>query len=125
MISLIFAFIAPSTPGLPVEYSPYLFFTDLNGGYTSPCAVAMPNTDSLQTAVSSWCDSPTSAEATYGDIGGWNTSGVESFANLFYYDTEDSGICSSGQTFNADISGWDVSRVTSMVESKSGGDRCQ
>ena len=100
-----------------------LFFTNPNCGCISPYTVDITDTASLQTAASLWCDSPTSAEATYGDIGGWNTGGVESFEKTFYYYATNGGICSSGQTFNADISGWDVSGVTTLSKSKSGGGR--
>ena len=40
-------------------------------------------------------------EATYGEIGTWNTGQVTSMNSLFY------SYCSTKSTFNADISNWD------------------
>jgi surface protein len=74
---------------------------------------------SLQTAVSLWCDSLSSAEATYGDIKLWDTSKVEGMEILFGQSWDGvEGHCSTNTNFNADISGWDTSRVTSLSQSK-------
>ena len=87
----------------------------------SASTVEITDEASLQTAVASWCNNPTSAEATYGHIRAWNTGSVTSTHKLFYYYTGNGGHCSSGQSFNGDVSGWDVSSVTSMSSGKSGG----
>jgi len=44
---------------------------------------AITSTSDLQTAVSAWCSSSASASETYGDIPGWDISGVTSLRNLF------------------------------------------
>ena len=88
------------------------------------------DTASLQTAVSSFCNAPTSAEANYGAIHSWITTGVTSLEGLFAgtAGTEESGYwdgsgwraghCSSFATFNDNIGGWDVSNVVNMLGSK-------
>ena len=62
-------------------------------------------TDSnFQTAVNLWFSDEANANATYGHISDWNTSGVTNMANAF----------KDRSTFNEDISGWDVSSVTNL-----------
>ena len=61
---------------------------------------------SIRTAVAAWLSDAAAAEATYGHISTWDTSGVTDMSELF----EDA----SG--FNDDIGPWDTSGVTSMVE---------
>ena len=79
---------------------------------------AITDSASLQTAVTAWCSNATSAEATYGHISDWDTSGVEDMSRLFSrYDSSwnDGGAyCSTYDTFNDDISQWNVSSVTDM-----------
>jgi surface protein len=60
--------------------------------------------DSIHTAVDAWLADPTAAEATYGHISTWDTSGVTSMRNLFHMK----------RTFNEDIGAWDTSGVTTM-----------
>ena len=83
---------------------------DLTRGLTSPYGSSNPYVMSgngeLQTAVGLYCSDQAAAEATYGDIGTWNTGQVTSMAGLFgpsWY----GGVCSTFTTFNADISNWD------------------
>ena len=80
---------------------------------------AITDSASLQTAVTAWCSNATSAEATYGHISDWDTSGVEDMSRLFSrYDSDwnDGGAyCSTYDTFNDDISQWNVSRVETMA----------
>ena len=69
--------------------------------------------------MTAWCSDPVTAEATYGHISDWDTSGVEDMSYLFsQYDSswnDDGGAyCSTYDTFNDDISQWNVSRVESM-----------
>ena len=59
---------------------------------------------SIRTAVPKWLDNPTVAEAEYGHISTWDTSGVTDMSELF----EDAS------SFNEDISAWDTSSVTTM-----------
>ena len=70
--------------------------------------------DSLRTAVAAWSDDRAAAEATYGHISTWDTSGVADMAGLFCASPD---YCSStnfagAADFNDDISGWDTSVVT-------------
>ena len=85
---------------------------------------AITDSASLQTAVTAWCSDATSAEATYGHISDWDTSGVEDMSFLFgttgeLFEQDDGSwapgpgqYCSSYRTFNEDISKWNVSSVT-------------
>jgi len=57
----------------------------------------------LRTAVTAWCSNPTTAAITYGDISIWDVSMVGDMAELF------NSYCGSKETFNADVSSWDVS----------------
>jgi surface protein len=75
-------------------------------------------TDSnIYTAVAEWLSDATAAEATYGHISTWQTSGVTDMSYLFCADTDSSsGLCNAGAaSFNEDISGWDTSEVTDMA----------
>ena len=60
----------------------------------------------LETAVRQYDANSTDAVAKYGPIAGWNVSAITDISGLFY------GL----NNFNADISSWDTSRVTSMRE---------
>ena len=65
-----------------------------------------------------WCSDPTTAAATYGDISGWDTSGVtDGFKGLFTRFAWGSCTvyCSIASTFNGDISNWDTSSATTMA----------
>jgi surface protein len=68
---------------------------------------AMSDT-TIQAAVAAWCSDSANATTTYGHIKYWDTSGVTSLNSLFY------SYCSTKSSFNEDISGWNVSRVTDM-----------
>ena len=62
-------------------------------------------TDStIRTAVQTWLYNPSYAEAAYGHISTWDTSGVTYMSSLFY----------EASAFNEDISAWDTSGVTAM-----------
>ena len=89
---------------------------DLTRGLTSPYGSSNPYVMSgngeLQTAVGLYCSDQAAAEATYGVIGTWNTGQVTSMAYLFSrYDSDLNDVggvyCSTYDTFDADISGWD------------------
>jgi surface protein len=60
--------------------------------------------EDIQEAVNLWCDDQDAAEAQYGHISKWDTSGVTNMVKLFL----------DCNNFNDDISGWDVSNVTDM-----------
>jgi hypothetical protein len=60
------------------------------------------------TAAIAWVIDPTTATATYGPIGDWNTAAVTSVANLFYPSN------TARPTFNGDISKWNVASVSNM-----------
>jgi len=73
---------------------------------------------SIRDAVAAWLSDETAAEATYGHISTWETSGVTDMAMLFC--RLGASISSSpcvlpeSSYFNDDISAWDTSAVTSM-----------
>ena len=73
-------------------------------------------TATLRTAVTDWCDDSTTAEATYGHISTWDTSGVTDMSCLFNGNPYGgrSVYCSTAQSFNEDIGSWDTSSVTTM-----------
>jgi len=64
----------------------------------------------LQIAVSAWCDDPIIAASTYGDISEWEISTVSSLASLF------STWCGNVTTFNQPLEAWDLSSVTTLIE---------
>ena len=75
-------------------------------------------TDSnIETAVDAWLADATAAEAIYGHISTWDTSGVTDMSWLFY-DThvwvQESAGCTGACLFNDDISAWDTSGVKKM-----------
>ena len=61
---------------------------------------------SLQTAVEAYNANPTTATKTYGPIAGCDVSMITDMYRLFYGLTN----------FNADISSWDTSKVTTMFQ---------
>jgi len=60
--------------------------------------------DSLQTALQAFEANPTAATEMYGSIAGWDVLMITDMSWLF----------SDLTNFNADISSWDTSKVTSM-----------
>ena len=67
-------------------------------------------TDSnIGTAVRAWLSNSASAEATYGHISTWDTSGVTDMEYLFSTSRN-----SAASSFNDDIGAWDTSGVTTM-----------
>ena len=65
------------------------------------CSFQPETRDELKTAVNMWIDDNDNATSTYGDINTWDTSLITDMSYLFYYE----------QTFNDNISNWDVSSV--------------
>ncbi len=81
-----------------------------------------PLTDSnIKTAAQVWVSNQASASLTYGPVHMWDLSQVTSSANIWCgYDAANCGSAYVAmQSFNSDISTWDVSKVTSMYYSKS------
>ena len=77
----------------------------------APAAAGYVMTDSnIRTAVDAWFSDATAAEATYGHISTWETSGVTDMFALFR----------NKGSFNEDISAWKTSGVTDMSELFSG-----
>ena len=67
----------------------------------------------IYTARDAWLSNPTAAEATYGHISTWDTSGVTDMSYLFCGSSFND--CNTAATsFNEDISAWDTSGVTRM-----------
>ena len=87
---------------------------DLTRGLTSPYGSSNPyvmeDNGELQGAVGEWCSDEAAAEATYGHISTWNTGKVTDMSYLFgrrYEGGQWVSYCSTYDTFDADISGWD------------------
>jgi len=68
--------------------------------------------DSIKTAVAAWLSNPTAAEAAYGHISTWDTSGVTNMALLFCASGPDCNTAAA--SFNEDIGAWDTSGVKTM-----------
>lgn len=74
-----------------------------------PVVAGVPLTNAnFYTAIDLWFTNQAQAEATYGLIGNWNTTAVTNMQNAFKV----AGVITNN--FNEDISGWDVSNVTSI-----------
>ena len=72
--------------------------------------------DSIKTAVALWLSDSAAAEAAYGHISTWDTSGVTDMSYLFCA-TRSFILCNTAAaSFNEDISAWDTSGVTSMYK---------
>ena len=81
-------------------------------------AAAFADKAALQTALHLWAQNESDANATYGHISSWDVTAVTDFSYLFcassYSWDAVHGCNASMQTFNADVSRWDVSRVESL-----------
>jgi hypothetical protein len=62
------------------------------------------------TAATAWATDPTTAGATYGNIGDWDVSAVSNMYQLFY----------SKSTLNDDIGKWNVASVSNMLHLRHG-----
>jgi len=89
---------------------PYSFEFIPGYGQYGVCLFTPMDRDVLITAVDMNCATPNVATTTYGDISTWNTGLVTDMSSLF---GANRGFqCSS--IFNANIEGWDTSKVTHM-----------
>ena len=67
-----------------------------------------PSLHDIFEAVDAWMDDPSSANTSYGNIKYWNVSGITTMEELFSADRKP-----KSANFNDDITGWDMSSVTS------------
>ena len=95
--------VTPVKMGEGVAYAPWLMPALM--GAADPSGIFTTKA-SLQTAVEAYNANPTTATKTYGPIAGWDVSMINDMYRLF------SGL----KNFNADISSWDTSKVTTMQE---------
>ena len=79
------------------------------------------NQATIRTAVHAWLDDASAAEAIYGHISTWDTSGVTDMSYLFCWDPEKCSydclhiLCHpAANLFDYDISAWDTSSVTTF-----------
>merc|ERR1719421_1255816 len=77
--------------------------------------------ESIRTAVRAWAEDRAAAEAMYGHISTWETSGVTDMSHLFCVrqdwmegDSGQNDCVLSTTSFNEDIGAWDTSGVTRM-----------
>jgi len=77
------------------------------------CDGAMSDSN-IRTAVAAWLADRTAAEATYGHISTWETSGVTDMSELFCNSRECSYSNNGAWSFNEDIGAWDTSGVMTM-----------
>ena len=77
------------------------------------------NRAALLVARDAWCADPTAAAAIYGPINLWDISQVTDLSWVFCASSEswatDNGCNPACSSFNSDISGWDVSIVTTLA----------
>ena len=72
--------------------------------------------DSIKTAVALWLSDSAAAEAAYGHISTWDTSGVTDMEHLFCARSGWGSCNTAAASFNEDIGAWDTSGVTTMRE---------
>ena len=83
-------------------------------------AFSPSNRTELKAAVNKWVVNRTEALITYGGaIGQWDVSKVDDMTGMFcgddfYWGCDCGDLCEHFQAFDDDISGWDISKVTSM-----------
>ena len=70
--------------------------------------------DSIKTAVALWLSDSAAAEAAYGHISTWDTSGVTDMEYLFCARSGWGSCDTAAASFNEDIGDWDTSGVTRM-----------
>ena len=91
-----------------------LALSDAAGATGRRLGYVMDNSN-IYTARDAWLADSAAAEAAYGHISSWDTSGVTDMAYLFCANSGWSSLCNSAAaSFNEDIGGWAVQSVTDM-----------
>ena len=88
--------------------------------YGDECCMPFAAADgTIHDAVSAWLEDEVSARQTYGDISMWDTSEVTDMSDLFCaHDNCGNNKKSAAASFNGNLSGWDVGKVSDMHSSK-------
>ena len=86
---------------------------------TASAAFSPSNRGKLKVAVNKWVENRTETLITYGGpIGLWDVSAVDDMSKMFcgHADCGCGDLCEHFKYFVDDISGWDVSKVTTMTD---------
>ena len=73
----------------------------------APEVTLLESNKDLRYALKMWCDEPLTATRTYGHISDWDLSLITDMSKLMRH-------CSTAESFNEDISRWNVANVTNM-----------
>ena len=73
----------------------------------APEVTLLESNKDLRYALKMWCDDPLTATRTYGHISDWDLSLITDMSKLMRH-------CSTAESFNEDISRWNVANVTNM-----------
>merc|ERR1712023_67285 len=103
---------------IPEGATLYRMFAGSSAGSLHADCITSAN-QALRAKLMLWCSDAATAEARYGHISVWNTSGVTDMSSLGR--TWDGSAvveahCGTWDSFNEDLSHWDTSSVTTMYQ---------